>query len=223
MEALDENIKNSIVDGLLNKFGSVTPREFIIYDDDLPRCYDEPFSTIPLIDFKQVKLIKVPSNFMNGCDTDDEEITRKMKEDNLSDGLIEMSKQFVRDKRAYHERLLLQNIQEAKLETPRDDEKIKQLIAHYTPPFFSSVYVPEEAVPPRIEFNAGRKKKKVYTIGTPLPPVSTDILLVGSFIECCIIILVEGLTASNLSTIRYAYKIQKDEFNILFFVCIQDQ
>ncbi|MCJ7817306.1 MAG: hypothetical protein MUP60_00505, partial [Candidatus Thorarchaeota archaeon] len=74
--------------------------------------------------------------------------------------------------------------------------------------------MPEEAVPPRVEFKASRSKK-VYAIGTPLPPVSTDILLVGSFIECCIIILVEGLSANNLTKIRYTYKIMENEFKIL--------
>jgi len=220
MSELDENVCNAIVDGLLAKFGSVTPREFIIRNPALLKKFDQAFSTVPLIDISRVKFLKVPSNFAMGNDDDSETIQRLKNDDGLSDGLIEQIKISTPAKRAYHERLLLENINQAKLETPRDDDKIKQLIQYYTPPFFASVYVPEDAVPPRIAWDAGRNKRG-YAIGSMLPPVSTDILLVGSYIESCVIILVEGLTCSNLSRIHYAYKIS-DQFTILLFIMIEE-
>jgi hypothetical protein len=219
MSDLDENVCNAIVDGLLAKFGSVTPREFIIRNPALLKKFDQAFSSVPLIDVERVKFLKVPSNFAMG-NNDGETIEKLKKDYGITDGLIEQIKISTNVKRAYHERLLVENINQAKLETPRDDDKIKQLIQYYTPPFFSSVYVPEDAVPPRIAWDAGRNKSG-YAIGTMLPPVSTDILLVGSYIESCMIILVEGLTCSNLSRIHYAYKIS-DQFTILLFIMIEE-
>lgn len=223
MDALDENICQSIIDGLLNKFGSVTPREFLIHDQEILKKFDQAYSTVPLVDIDKVKFIKVPSNFAMGDQESDEKAAEKMKKDHsLDDGWIEEIKLATQHKRAYHERLLIENINQQKLELPRDMDKIKQLKQFYTPPFFASTFVSAGAVPPRLAWDAGRKKRG-YALGSMMPPLSTDILLAGTYIESLTIFLVDELTISNLSRISFAYVIVPEKFTILLFLVIHDK
>lgn len=223
MDALGENICQSIIDGLLNKFGSVTPREFLIHDQEILKKFDEPFSTVPLVDISKVKFIKVPSNYAMGDAEMDAKATEKLKADHaLDDGWIEEIKIATQHKRAYHERLLIENINQQKLEMPRDLDKIQQLKQFYTPPFFASTFVSAGAVPPRLVWQAGRNKRG-YALGSMLPPLSTDILLAGTYVESLTIFLVDELTISNLSRISFAYKILQEKFTILLFLMIHDK
>lgn len=222
---LEDEIEDSINSLLLNQYENI-PRQFInkknICGDLVDSEGSEILRSIPMIDFKLVRLIRVPTQFSSGNEEFDEECIKKFKEiDGLSDGYIQRLKQETPLTRAYRKKLYDSAITAMGLKSPDDDEKLAALKTQFGIEYFPQTFIPLDAVPPKKELYDSTKKHIVYCLATHMPPVSIGILLTKNYIETCILILMDNVLVKELAHIYYDYKIIHEEFKIIFFISVQ--
>lgn len=220
-----EVIEKVITDGILQCYGTRIPREYIIKNDTLKRvCLESEgndlYKLIPVIPYKEVTLFKIPPDFGDAFDLEEEEKYCQFLRERGFEEDIEFIKAYACQYRQHLKLIIKEQASKEGIEKSKDPIEYRQLKKEWT----SYEFLPLNHIGPKGKLKPKEigwtRDRKIYVISSSLPPANVNSISRNGYVETVATYLATFINEKVIMTqteVYFSYTIT-DEWKFFIFI-----